>query len=449
MNVRVLLVAAAAALVSGLVCAVVPALRATRSNLGQGLHQSGRGSSRRHRAQHAFLVIQVALTLMLLVGVGLMARSLARLWRVDPGFDPRGVVTFMTGLPDERAGDPERVRVTVRRIAERLAAVHGVEAASAVFGALPYTGNNNAVDFWRADEPKPVGSDARLALFSAVGPDYFRAMGIPVLKGRAFAPHDTSERARVAIVDEAFAASVYPGQDPIGQRVHLEPTTEPVEVIGVVGHVRHWGLDAGETAGARIQVYVPDAQLPDSLAPLAAGGFSVVVRSSRPPSEVLGSLRAALRAYDSGQVMINESPMEEGIARSLAGRRFSLILLGAFAFLALVLSTVGTYGLASYLATERTQEIGVRMALGAQRRDIVQALLGSVGRVAALGIALGLLTSLGVARLVASLLFNVSPADPVTLGGGAMLLALVTLTASYIPARRALRVDPVVALRRE
>ena len=240
MNVRVLLVAAAAALVSGLVCAVVPALRATRSNLGQGLQQSGRGSLRRHRAQHAFLVIQVALTLMLLVGVGLMARSLARLWRVDPGFDPRGVVTFMTGLPDERAGDPERVRVTVRRIAERLAAVHGVEAASAVFGALPYTGNNNAVDFWRADEPKPVGSDARLALFSAVGPDYFRAMAIPVLKGRAFAPHDTSARPRVAIVDEAFAASVYPGQDPIGQRVYLEPTTEPVEVIGVAGHVRHW-----------------------------------------------------------------------------------------------------------------------------------------------------------------------------------------------------------------
>ena len=147
--------------------------------------------------------------------------------------------------------------------------------------------------------------------------------------------------------------------------------------------------------------------------------------------------------------MINEAPMEEGIARSLAGRRFSLILLGTFALLALVLSTVGTYGLASYLATERTQEIGVRMALGAQRRDIVQALFGSVGRVAGLGIALGLLASLGVARLVASLLFNVSPADPVTLVGGAVLLALVTLTASYIPARRALRVDPVVALRRE
>jgi predicted permease len=451
LNGRVLLVAAAAALVSGLACAVVPGLRATRSNLSQALQQSGRGgSSRRHHAQHAFLVIQLALTLILLVGAGLLARSLVRVWRVDPGFDPRGVVTFMTGLSGERAGDPVQVRITLRQIAERLAAVPGVQAASAVFGALPYTGNNNAVDFWRAEQPKPIGSDAPLALFSAVGPDYFRAMGIPLRKGRTFAMHDTSQSARVAIVDAAFAASVYPDQDPIGRRIHLDPISEPVEVIGVVGEVKHWGLDAREPAnGARLQVYVPDTQLPDSLAPLAARGFSVVVRSLSESADALGSLRAALREYDSGQVMINETAMEEGIARSLAGRRFSLILLGTFALLALVLATVGVYGLASYLATQRTQEIGVRMALGAQRRDIVHALLEPIGRVAAIGIALGLLGSLGVARLVAGVLFNVSPADPVTLGGVAVLLAAVALTASYVPAHRALRVDAVVALRHE
>ena len=430
MNGRVLLVAAAAALVSGLACAVVPAFRATRPNLNQGLQQSGRaGSSRRHRAQHAFLVTQVALTVTLLVGAGLMARSLARVWSVDPGFDPHGVVTFMTGLPQERAGDPERIRMTVRQIAERLAAVPGVQAASAVFGALPYTGNNNAVDFWRAGEPKPVGSDAPLALFSAVGPDYFRAMGIALRQGRAFAPHDTSQSMRVAIVDEVFAESVFSGQDPIGQRIHLDPINEPVEVIGVVRPVKHWGLDADGNTRTRLQVYVPDAQLHDSLAPLAASGFSVVVRSSRPTAEVLGSLRAALREYDSGQVMINETTMEEGIARSLAGRRFSLILLATFALLALVLATVGIYGLASYLATERTQEIGVRMALGAQHRDIVHALLEPVGRVAAIGIALGLLASLGVTRLAAGMLFNLSPADPVSLGSVAVLLSAVTLTA--------------------
>jgi predicted permease len=451
LNARVLIVATAVSLVSGFACAIVPAVRATRPTLGHGLQHSGRaGSSRRHRAQHTFLIIQVALTLILLVGAGLLARSLARVWRVDPGFEPRGIVTFMTGLSGERASDAEHVRTTVRRIAERLAAVPGVEAASAVFGAVPYTGNNNAVDFWRAGEPKPVGSDAPLALFSAVGPDYFQAMRIPLRKGRAFASHDTSQSPRVAIVDEAFAASVYPGRDPIGQRIHLDPITEPVEIIGVVGQIKHWGLDDGVAGnGARVHVYVPYAQLPDSFAPLAARGFSLVVRSSSATAEALGSLRAALREYDSGQVMINETAMTDGIARSLAGRRFSLIVLGIFALLALVLAIVGVYGLASYLATERTQEIGVRIALGAQRRDIVQALLGPIAQVAATGLAFGLLASLALARFVAGMLFNTSPVDPMTLTGVAMLLAAATLTASYLPARRALRADPMLALRHE
>ena len=449
-NARVLVVAIVATFVAGLVCAVVPALRATRPDVGLVLKQTGRvGSVRRHRAQHAFLVTQVALTLMLLVGAGLMARSLARLWRVDPGFDPRGVITFMTGLPDERAAEPERVRLTFGQIADRLAGVPGVQATSAVFGALPYTGNNNAVDFWRAGEPRPEGSDARMALFSAIGPDYLRTLAIPLLKGRTFAAHDTSTSARVAIVDDAFARSVFADLDPIGQRIHLDAIEEPVEVIGVVGHVKHWGLDADRTARTRLQVYVPSAQLPDELAPMAARGFSIVVRSSRPPAEMLVSLRAALRAFENAQVMNNEGTMEDGIARSIANRRFSLILIGMFAFLALVLSTVGIYGLASHLTSERTAEIGVRMALGAQRHDIVRALLGSVGGMTALGIAIGLVASLGIGRVLAGMLFRISPSDPVTLAGVAILFVSAALGASYLPARRALSVDPAVALRTE
>jgi predicted permease len=450
LNGRVLLVAVTVALASGLACAVVPARRATRPDLSRRLLQSGRsGSARRHRAQHAFLVTQVALTLMLLAGAGLLARSLVRLWEVDPGFEPRGVFTFMTGLSGERATDADKVRATVRQIAERLAAVPGVEAASAVFGALPYTGNNNAVDFWRAEEPRPLGGEAPLALYSAVGPEYFRAMGIPLRAGRAFGPHDSSESVRVAIVDEAFAASVYPGQDPIGQRIRLDPIDELVVVVGVAGEVKHWGLDAASGNGARVQVYVPDAQLPDSLTPLAARGFSLVVRSSRAAADVLGSLRAALREHDSGQVMINETAMEEGIARSLAGRRFSVLLLGTFALVALVLAVVGVYGLASYLATERTHEIGIRVALGAERRDIVQTLLRPLAQGAAAGLAVGLLAYLSLARLVAGVLFNTSPMDPLTLGAVAALLLTATLAASYLPTRRALRADPVVALRHE
>jgi predicted permease len=446
-NMRVLLVAATATLGTALVCAVVPALRVARPELGEMLLPVRRsGSARQHRAQHVFLVTQIALTLILLVGAGLMTRSLARLWRVDPGFDPRGVITFMTGLTD--AVEPARVRAAFGQIADQLATVPGVEATSAVFGALPYTGNNNAVDFWLAGEPEPEGSDALLTLYSAVGPHHFRAMGIPLLKGRTFGIHDTSTSARVAIVDDAFARSVFQDRDPIGQRIHLD-SDEPVEVVGVVGHVKHWGLDPVRPSGAKVQVYVPSDQLPAELVPMAARAFSVVVRSSRPPAEIVSALRAALRTIDSGQAMNNEGTMEGGLARSLASRRFSLILIATFAVLALVLSSVGIYGLTSYLVSERTAEIGVRMALGARRGDIVVAVFGSVGRVTALGIALGLVASVAASRFIAGMLFETSPTDLVTLAGVAVTLASVALAASYWPARRALTVDPIVALRND
>jgi predicted permease len=446
---RVLLVAVVATLVTALVCAAVPARRIARPQLADVLRAAPCSrSARPHRVQHLFLVTQIALTLVLLVGAGLMMRSLARLLRVDPGFDPRGVVTFMTGLTDERSLAPARVKAAMRQVADQLAMVPGVEATSAVFGALPYTGNNNAVDLWRAGEPKPEGSDAMLTLYSAVGQDHFRAMGIPLVKGRTFGIHDTVSSARVAIVDDAFARSVFQHRDPIGQRIHLD-SDESVEVVGVVGHVKHGGLDPAQPSGAKIQVYVPADQLPVELVPMAARAFSVVVRSSRPPGEMLGSLRAALRAVDSGQAMNNEVAMEGGIAQSLANRRFALILIGTFALIALVLSSVGIYGLASYLASERTAEIGIRIALGAGRGDIVRSVLGSVGRVTALGIALGLVAALGASRLIASMLFDTSATDPVTLAGVAVVLGSVALAASYWPARRALAVDPLVALRND
>jgi putative ABC transport system permease protein len=451
LNWRVLLVAASAALMSGLVCGIVPAVRATRSDVSEGLRYSQRTMAcHATGTQRAFLVGQLALAVTLMAGTGLLTRSLVRLWSVDPGFEPRGAVTFMSGLPRERAGSPEQVRTAIRQIAERLAAVPQVQAVSGVFGALPFTGNNNAVDFWRADSPRPAGSDAPLALFSAVGPDYFRAMGIAVRRGRGFAEHDTSLSPRVATIDDAFAASVFLGEDPLGQRLRLDSVDEPVEVVGVVGAVKHWGLD-GRMAGhgARVQVYVPMAQLPDGLAPLAATAFSVVVRTPTASAEMLGTLRSALRELDGGHVMVNGTGLEDSIARSLADRRFSLVLLGTFALLGLALAVVGVYGLASYLGTGRTRELGVRIALGAQRTDIAVALLARMGKVVVAGIVVGLLASVGVTRLIASSLFGVSPTDPLTLGAVAGLLALVALMASSVPVRRAWRVDPVVALRHE
>lgn len=448
-NIRVLLAAVITTLVTALGCAVVPVMRVTRAEVGDDLRPGLRSrSGRQHRAQYVFLVTQIALTLVLLVGATLMARSFVRLWSVDPGFEPRGVVTFMSGLTADRASEPAGVRAALHQIADQLATVPGVEAVSAAFGALPYTGNNNSVDFWRSGEPKPEGSDALLTLYSAVSAEHFRALGIPLLKGRTFEIHDTSTNARVAVVDDAFARSVFPGRDPIGQRIHLD-SDGLVEVVGVVGNVKHWGLDPAQLLGARVQVYVPIDQLPDELVAIAARRFSIVVRSSRPPSEILGSLRGALRTVDSGQAMNSEISMEDGIARSLANRRFSLILIGTFAVLALVLSSVGIYGQASYLAGERTAEIGVRIALGAGHADILNAVLGSLGRTIALGIALGLVASLGSSRFIGSMLFETSATDLVTLASVAILLALVALAASYWPARRALAIDPIVAIRNE
>jgi predicted permease len=446
-NARVLIAAAFATLASGSLCAAAPAYRATGRLLPSGLRTVGRGH--RHWPRHALLAMQVALMVVLLVGAGLMARSLAKLWQVDPGFDPRNVVTFMTGLPPEQAAEPETVRRTVRQLADHLATVSGVDSAAAVFGALPYTGNNNAVDFWRAGEARPEGSDSRLALFSAVSRDYFRVMRIPVRRGRAFNAFDRSGTVPVAIVDDAFARSVFPGQEAIGQRIHLDAFDEPAEVVGVVGSVRHWGLDGGDASRARIQIYVPDAQLADGLAPLAARQLSVVVRAPQSTPAMLDALRSALRAFDSEQAMINEGAMADGIARSLAGRHFSLTLLGAFALMALVLSAVGVYGLASFAVTERTREIGVRKALGAQGRDLVRALLRPIGLATTLGVALGIPTAVLVARLLAGALFGVTPADPLTLLAVGGLTSCVTLAAVCQPARRMLRVDPVGALRHE
>jgi predicted permease len=446
-NPRVLLVAAVTVLATGLLCAAAPAHRASGLLLTAGL-RTARGVQR-PLARQALLAAEVALMVVLLAGAGLMAKSLDNLWRVDPGFDPGDVVTFMTGLPADRAADPERVRTTLGQIAERLATVPGVEAAATVFGAVPYTGNNNAVDFWRAGDARPEGSDARLALFSAVGPEYFRVMRIPLRRGRAFTTFDAAGSPPVAIVDEGFARGVFAGEDAIGQRMHLDAFDEPVEVVGVVGRVSHWGLDGGDPTRARIQVYVPNAQLADALTPLAARQMSVVVRASRSAPGMIDALRTALGTFDGEQVMIFEGWMAEGVARSLAPRRFSLALLGAFSLMALVLAAVGIHGLAWFVVTERTREIGVRKALGAQGRDIVQALLHPIGRAVALGVVLGLPIAVAMARVFAGTLFGVSSADPATLAGVCGLTSCVALAAVCHPARRMLRVDPVVALRHD
>jgi predicted permease len=448
-NVRVLLFAAGASALTGVICGAIPALRSARCVPWHLLQGTGRSEGlRRPRAQHALVAAQLAVTLMLLAGAGLMARSLALLWRVDPGFDPRGVVTFMSGLPPERASRPESIRDALRGLTEHLASAPGVQAASVVFGAVPYTGNNNAVDFWRDGEPRPLGGRAPVALFSAVEPDYFGVMRIPLRRGRLFARSDTTDTAPVVIVDEAFARSVFGAADPVGRRVYLEPLSRPADIVGVVGHVKHWSLDPAAASGAPFQVYIPAMQLPDALAAMAAHGFSVVARSERPAADQLPALRRALDAFAGGsQAMTGARAMQEALASSLERRRFSLVVLALFAALALLVASLGAYAVASYLVSRRTHELAVRVALGAQRRNIVRTVAGGGALWALGGVMLGVVATLGLSRFLAGMLFGVAATDPLTLGAAAALLLLVAAAAFYLPARRATRVDPVTALR--
>jgi predicted permease len=273
-------------------------------------------------------------------------------------------------------------------------------------------------------------------------------MGIPVKSGRFFTARDDEHAPRVVVVDEVLANKFLPGQDPIGKRLHLNSTGETAEIIGVVGHVNQWGLDTDDTEALRAQMYTPFMQLPDKAMSQSASGVGVLVRSDK-PAMVFESIRQTSNQMSSQQVVFGAQTMNEIIAISLAERRFSMILFTVFAGLALVLSSVGIYGVVSYIAGQRTQEIGVRVALGAQRGDILRMVLGDGAKMAGLGVVIGLLAAFGLSRLIGKLLFGVSATDPFTFVAVSSLLALVALAACYIPARRATRVDPTVVLRYE
>jgi predicted permease len=441
---------AVVSLVVAILVGLVPALRITRHEVQNSLKPRGDvGMRTRHRTQRVFVIAEVALTLVLLVGAGLMIQSLTRLWAVSPGFSAEHVLTFLTSLSADGASSPNRIRAAYRDINDRLSALPGVESASVEVGALPFTGSTT-LGFWREDQPRPSNpSDMRVAQFYAVGQDYFRTMQIPVLRGRAFTRQDDTSHLQVLIVDEELARRVFPNQDPIGKRIRFTGFDRTAEIVGIVGHIKHAGLDLDASATVRSQFYMPFMQVPDIVAPFTARGISAVVRSNVAPSTLLPSVKKEIGAVDGGAVVHNERTMTELVARSLASRRFSLTLMSAFAGLALLLSIIGLYGVVSYLVGQRTREIGVRTALGAKPRDVLWLVLGEGQKLAVAGVALGLLASLFLTRLIANILYGISAHDPLTLASIAMLLIIVTLAACYVPARRALRVDPATALRAE
>jgi predicted permease len=407
-------------------------------------------SAGHHRVQGAFVVVEMAMALVLLIGAGLMIRSLMRLWSVNPGFDPHNVLTFSVALPPSANElSPDAVRSSFRQLHDKLASVPGIQAVSLSAGAMPMRGDDEEL-FWIEDQAMPsTDKDMNRTLRYTVEPGYFQSMTIPLKRGRLLTPQDNEHGPLVAVVDESFVDKHFPQQDPIGKHTNLKGIGSPLEIVGVVGHVKQWGLDADDKQSLHAQLYCPFMQIPDKDMHQTAGGVDVVLRFDEAHRAILDSIRNVVTAMNGQQFIFDVRTFDDIISKSLATQRFSMILLGAFAALALLLASVGIYGVFSYVVGQRTHEIGIRMALGAERLHIQRLILGRGGVLAVAGVALGLTSSLGLTRLMASLLYGVRATDPLTFGGVAMLLIFVAILASYIPARRASKLDPMVALRYE
>jgi predicted permease len=440
----------AVSVATGVVFGLAPALQMSRLDLQTTLQEGSRGSTGGQQALRSVLMVaEVGASLVLLIGAGLMLKTMWELSRVKPGFNPRNMLTFSVGLSPANRASADRIRTAYRELAEGIRALPGVQAAGVV-DDVPLTGSDSELPFWVSGRPRPSSQSEMLwALLYDVSPGYLRAMDIPLLRGRFITDADAKGSAPVTVIDETMAKSLFPHQDPIGQSIRIAVPEgfgpgldEPIEIVGVVGHVKHFGLDSDAAAKIQYQLYLPFVQLPDQIMPLVAG-MTMMVRTTVDPLSLAGAVRRRVSERDGDQTM------DKIVQDSVAGRRFSMLLLGVFASLALVLASVGIYGVISYTATQRTHEIGIRMALGAERSDVLRLVVGQGVRLSLIGIGAGLAAALGVTRLMSSMLYGVRPTDVATFVAVSLLLAGVAVLASYVPARRATTVVPIIALRYE
>jgi putative ABC transport system permease protein len=436
---RVLAFTAALSVLTGLAFGLLPALRASRPNLNEVLREAGRGTSGpgRGAVRAALVVSEIALALTLLVGAGLLVKSFVGLRSVNPGFDPANVLTLRIDLARARYAKPEQAAAFFGELQRRVAGLPGVEAAGMV-SELPLSGQPNDMYFYVAGRPPQTGAAKVTADYRRVNHDYFRAMRIPLLRGRGFTEQEAAGDARVVVVNETLARNFFPDADPLGRRLVIDfGAREEFEIVGVAGDVRHRSLEGDVYQ----MMYVPT---------LRVGRTNLVVRtSSSDPLSLAAAVRSEVAAVDRDQPVSAVRTMEEVVSGSVAQQRFRTLLLAAFAGVALLLAGVGIYGVISYSVTHRTHEIGVRMALGAGAADILKMVVGRGMALALAGIAVGLLAALALTRVLSSLLFGVTATDAATFAAVSLLIAAVALLACLVPARRATKVDPMVALRYE
>jgi predicted permease len=447
---HVLLFTVGVSVLTGILFGLVPAIKTLRPDMHETLKEGGRGSSgARHRTQSVFVIVEMAMALVLLIGAGLMIRSLAALWGVNPGFDARNVLAYKVSVTSDPAITADQLRARYRATLRQFEGVPGVQGVSVIGGALPMTGDSE-VPFWIEGQPKPASeNEMPIALFYLVTPAYQQVMRIPMERGRFFNPRDDEHSPAVAVIDADFARKYFPGQDPVGKHLNLGLLDIHPEIVGVAGHVEHWGLGSRENQNLQSQIYLLVWQVPDRFWPLLANGSDWVARTSGAPGNIVSAVRDAEAHVDTSAVIYDVKPMEDIVANSIAKQRLTMILLSVFSTLALVLSAVGIYGVISYLTGQRTHEIGVRVALGASSSDVLRMIVGEGMRIALIGVGIGIAAALGLTRLITKLIFGVGANDPLTFIGVAVLLSGVALIACYIPARRAMRVDPIIALRYE
>jgi predicted permease len=446
----VLLFAFGISLVVGILFGLAPALNGSSGCVHGSLKAAERGSTgAQPRAQNILVIIQMALTLVLLVASGLLLRTILRLWNVNPGFNRQHVITFKVGLSPSLTTTAASTRTAYRQLLDRIREIPGVQAADFT-NVVPLSENDNGGPFWVGAQQSTSMQDAPHSLYFETGPDYLQAMQIPLLRGRFFSPADTSESEPVVVIDSVLAHTYFPHKDPVGQLITVAHW-RTARVIGVVSHVRHWGLgDAGNYNPS--QIYISFYQLSDEWIPTFARDLSLAVRTPLDVASIMPAIRNVVYGTGKDQPIYSVQTLQQIASDSMAPQRLPMILLGAFAVLALLVASVGIYGVISYSVSQRTREIGIRMAVGAERRDVLRMILGQGLRLVVAGVLIGAGVAFLLARLVSAfsrLLYGVRASDPVTFMAVLFLLVGVSVLACYFPARRASRLDPTAALKYE